>query len=456
MATACKSVARGLENCAPSGCGVLVAYGQYPQTVPLALRSGVNVYGGCVAPPQSSTELLSLIQAPPGGAPAVSASGISTTTSVQNLKILATAATVNGGASIALLVGNSPGLDISNSEIYAAQGAVGANGNSAGAASVGGAGSGRSAGTNGACTFSNGGRGAGVMGVSVHVSGISFTCALSCENGCQGENGSSGSTGRLNSGGSFGEGDCVLCPSGSGGGTGNAGTSGTTASCGSKGNLNADAKGSFSGLNWVANVGGPGNRGGDGGGGGGGGSGGYHAGTCFGVVTEEAGNAGGGGGAGGCGGSGGGGGQQGGGSFAVVNFGAALSINRSRIIGGLSGNGGTGGQGAIGGAGGAASTDGGGGSGNAGSGGTGGIGGGGGGGGGGAGGNAGPAVNVALVSGGSLRGSDQVYYLGASGIPGSGGSGAASGADGTGAKGTCTAPAGDKGIAGLVANQQSY
>lgn len=448
VATACKTIAQGLSNCPASGCGVLVGYGQYPLAASLALREGVNVYGGCMAPEQPGTNLLSLIQAPPGGVPAVSANGLSAATLLQNFKVLASPALASGTASVAMQVNNSPGLSVLNSEIYAAQGRVGANGAAPGAAAKGGDASGQTAGTNGSCSNTNGGNGAVQMAVSVDVSVFKFSCNPSCSaNNCWGYQGLPGSTGAYSGGGQWGSQNCAECPRSSGG-DGNGGGGGKTAACGVKGTASSNIAGSFSNNAWIPGVAGSGTPGSSGAGGGGGGSGGYKAGACFWVKTEDPGNTGGGGGAGGCGGGGGGGAQQGSGSFAVVNANGVLTISSSRIIGGLSGNGGTGASGITGGTGGKGGSGGSGGGG--GTGGTGGAGGGGGGGGGGAGGNGGPAIGVALVGGGSLAGTGLVFYTGASGTGGGGGSGAASGATG------CTAPTGDTGNAGLMADQAKF
>ncbi|HKA54359.1 MAG TPA: hypothetical protein VKJ47_11925, partial [Candidatus Binatia bacterium] len=44
-AGACKTIQQGIENCSGSGCGVLVRYGLYPLSTPIALADGVSVYG---------------------------------------------------------------------------------------------------------------------------------------------------------------------------------------------------------------------------------------------------------------------------------------------------------------------------------------------------------------------------------------------------------------------------
>ena len=48
--SACASIAQGIQRCAATGCGVLVAWDEYALTAPIVLRDGVNVYGGCVPP----------------------------------------------------------------------------------------------------------------------------------------------------------------------------------------------------------------------------------------------------------------------------------------------------------------------------------------------------------------------------------------------------------------------
>lgn len=448
LETACATLAQGLRTCSGSSCGVLVGYGEYPQASPLALRDGVSIYGGCVAAGQNSAGLLSLIKAPANGAPAVTATAITSATRIENLKISGSPATAPGTPSVALQISNSSGLHIANAEVYAGPGAAGASGAAPGVAGRGGAGSGRTAGTNAACSGSSGGAGSIKMAVSVDVGAVTYSCNATCsDNSCYGYDAQPGTTGTWARGGQWGEPNCTECPRSSGK-TGNSGAAGTTASCGSRGIVTADTRGRFNGTTWLAGQGGNGTPGGNGGGGAGGGAGGYKAGACFWVKTQDDGNTGGGGGAGGCGGGPGGGGQQGGGSFALVNAGSRLDISSSRLVGGLGGTGGRGADGATGaiggdGAGGASG-------GGGGTGGTGGKGGAGGGGGGGAGGNGGPSVAAALVGNATLVGSRLVFYSGSGGGGGGGGTGAASGVA------ACTAGNGDGGAVGLAVDQQQF
>ncbi len=129
LEAACATIEQALGNCQASGCGVLVGYGEYQQTTSLAVRDGVNLYGGCVRTDQSSDGLRSLIKAPPNGVPAMTATYIDSATQVENFKIFASPATSTGGAaSIALQVKYSEQLAIVNSEIYAAPGSPGDKG----------------------------------------------------------------------------------------------------------------------------------------------------------------------------------------------------------------------------------------------------------------------------------------------------------------------------------------
>src|ERR1043165_8911071 len=45
---ACLTIAFGISRCDVAHCGVLVERGEYQLAAPIALKDGVNVYGGCV------------------------------------------------------------------------------------------------------------------------------------------------------------------------------------------------------------------------------------------------------------------------------------------------------------------------------------------------------------------------------------------------------------------------
>jgi len=125
--TTCKTIAQGVQRCSGAACGVLVAYGEYAQTQTLSLRDGVSVYGGCLPASQSNPSYVSIITAAPGGLPAVSADKITSATTVQGFQLSASdPAGTNGAPSIALVVSNSSGLAILNTEIYAGHGGQGA------------------------------------------------------------------------------------------------------------------------------------------------------------------------------------------------------------------------------------------------------------------------------------------------------------------------------------------
>ncbi|HEY6873135.1 MAG TPA: pentapeptide repeat-containing protein [Geobacteraceae bacterium] len=446
----CKSIAYGIGRCGGPGCGVLVSYDEYAPAATIALRDGVNVYGGCLPQDQAKPEYFSVITAPAGGLPAVSATGINSGALLQGFQVNASAAGgTNGAVSMAMLATDSSRLSVVNAQLVAnsagqgAAGAYGADGQRGGDAN------GRDGGTNGGCGSTGGGKGACQMDISVDVHFASVDCNPSCsENSCWGYNGSPGTTGNWPHGGQWGNGNCAECPV-SRGDTGHYGDGGTNAGCGNKGYASADKAGRFGGATWVGGTGGAGTGGGNGGGGGGGGAGGYKAGACFWVPTADKGNSGGGGGAGGCTASGGGGGRQGGASFAMVAVNSSVIVRGSDVIAGKGGAGGKGGNGARGGAGGKGA----GGAGNqpGGYGGNGGAGGAGGASGGGAGGNGGPAVGIALVGGSAISGEPIVYYAGASGVPGDKGQGG-----GAVVSGACTGPDGDTGVSGLVADTYPY
>ena len=445
--SACATIAQGIAQCGgKTACGVLTLYGEYSLQSTVALVQGVSVYGGCLVGQASQPGQQSLVTAPLGGSPAITATGIGTTTTVlQGFRLQGTAAAPGSGtASTTLVVSASPALQILDTIILAGAGGSAATGGTGGNGASGVNGDGASAGTQPQCPAANGGNGSVQMDVKVDQSAFKFTCNPSCSaNNCYGYWASQGAAG-----GQWGDQNCTECPT-SRGSTGHSGGSGSDAGCGSKGNASGDLAGTFSGTTWQGTIAGSGTGGDTGGGGAGGGAGGYKAGTCFWVKTEDPGNQGGGGGAGGCGGGGGGGGPQGGAAFAVAVFGSSLSISNSTLVGGRSGDGGAGGAGGMGGnrssgASGLTSQKGG-------YGGTGGNGGAGGAGGGGAGGNSGPSLLVALVGNASVTGTGEVYYVG------SAGDGGAKGAGGQPVvSSVCTGPDGDQGLQGMVAETYQY
>jgi hypothetical protein len=448
-ANSCKTVAYGVSRCGASGCNVLVMFDEYQLSTTLTLSSasmpkGGRLYGGCLPEGQAGPDYRSVLLAPAGGMSAVSVDKI-TAVDMENFKLVGSAAAGNQGApTMTLTVTNGGGLTLVNSELIGGAGAPGAPGANASPGSPGGNASGQTAGTTSGCSSTQGGTGAGQMGVDNRYTECVAICG---SDNCLGGWGAPGDTVNWASYGQAGTGAAYFCPpiTPNGGGEGGAGSD---AGCGAGGLASTNANGSFAGSTWTGTSGQNGTRGLNGGGGGGGGSGGFACGICFLVPWSYNGSSGGGGGAGGCGGSPGGGGQQGGGSFVAVVVSSSLTLNQTRVIAGRSGDGGAGGPSGAGGIGGTHADG-------AGSnslgyhGGKGGAGGDGGAGGG-AGGNGGPAIGIALVGNSSITGSGIVYYPGSSGNVGTGSSGAKSGS----AK--CTGGRGANGNPGLEANTHQY
>lgn len=430
---ACLTIAAGIVRCDVAHCGVLVEWGEYQLTAPLALKDGVNVYGGCVpAGTPSAQSLYSSILAAGDGTPAVSAQNLAGPVLFQNFEIGGSPADDGAGhASIAVALENVQQLTFADDSIVAGRGGA----NRAGADGADGA-TGGSA--NGSDPGSGGGQrgGAGSLEMNVSVTGDN-SCTPQCATpGCAGENGS-GSAGAR--GGQPGQAICDECaqrddltPANNGGD----GAGAENAPCANNSAPpRAATYGLFSAhpLQWrptddVSN----GDDGRDGPGGGGGGAGGFRGGhfcdpiRMRGTLVAVAGNRAGGGGAGGERGHGGGSGGHGGGSFAIALSASHITLERTRVYGGLSGAGGHGGKGGGGGAGGNGAA----GNSNAsaihyadrsGTGGSGGHGGGGGAGGGGAGGNSGPSLLIALIAGSSVAENGVAYYMGAAGSAGPGG-----------------------------------
>jgi len=444
---ACQTISYGITNCAASGCGVLVLADRYTTAATIALRDGVNVYGGCNSSSRSTSLDFSSVAGPTDGATVVSATGFQQGTIFQNFELRTTGvSTGNSKANMAMVVSNSQNVSILNSFLVADVAGIGNVGATGVDGQAGASGSGTVGGI-GPCGTTKGGNGAGPMDVSVDVGAVDFTCYAHCDEfNCWGRY---GGPFPWTKGGQYGDPHCVECPEARGGG-GHAGDTGSNGSCGIAGIASMNVTGSFSSGMWVPATGGTGGQQAEQPlGGGGGGSGGYKAGSCFWVKSEHPGNAGGGGGAGGCFGMAGHGGQQGGPSFALVLIASNVVLTDVHIVGGVSGSGGAGGVGGRGGAGGSGGIppvdhDGG-------YGGNGGVGGAGGAAGGGAGGNSGPAIGIALVSGATVNETRVVYFSGIPGVVGSGGNGG--GAIITGA---CTGVNGEQGKVGLVADKQTY
>ncbi|MDY7091626.1 MAG: pentapeptide repeat-containing protein, partial [Acidobacteriota bacterium] len=352
----CRSIAKGIERCATAGCGVLVAYDEYNLAVTVELRSGIDLYGGCLPEAQANPSYFSAVIGPPGGVPVVKARGLSVDTVVQGFQLNASAAEGNdSGTSMVLQVESSAQLSVLDSELVAAPGAPGREGSPGTTGIQGGAGSGRDGGTVSACSNSTGGTGAVRKEVDTDGSATGIKCYKKCDSGnnyCNGYSGQAGTSGYRAPGGEKANGECTADCIQDDGPPGERGEDGRGGTCGSRGAANSNIAGALGDSGWRPVQGGTGNGGGAGGGGGGGGAGSYWVGYCFWVTSKDAGNSGGGGGAGGCGGLAGSGGMQGGASFAAWVRDSTVDLAGTTLIGGTGGAGGRGGDGASGGGGG--------------------------------------------------------------------------------------------------------
>ena len=445
---ACATISKGIARCeAQKPCTVLVGYGVYELTEPIALKDGVSLTGGCVD--GNPTTYLSSIKAPPGGLPALTANGV--TSKVDRFILTGTPATDPTRASVVVQVTNTAGFELVNSNVHAGSGKD-AGAAVAGSSSHGGNSIGIAGGTS-TCNSTNAGGRGGDATVTATCSGKNANCRAGreCSYASGTPAGTNGNAGQSTAG--AGTSPASVCswnemgsatPQGGRGGTGADATKQATLSDNRIGRFNPDGT-------WAPVAGDAGQRGNDGGGGGGGGGGTARVNTrCNHAVNYSCstsihdGQAGGGGGAGGCGGSGGQGGAMGSASFGIVLVNSRLKVSEHLTISGAQGgNGGDGGPGVAGGRGGwggnylssphttgAAQP------------GDGGFGGNGGSSGGGAGGNGGPSVGIVLVGTSALDRSPTTIYPGKSGLVGKGGLG------GNGA------PAGANGQSGLA--QASY
>lgn len=484
VSNACKTVQQGIRECDGVGCGVLVRYGKYELPATIELVGGVSLYGSCEFEVDASSPLTryrSVILAPPDGKPAISATGITTTTVLHGFNVLGSDARTPGAPSIVMLVKDSKGstpadkLFLQFNQFVGGSGAAGADRQSPGrspTAQSGSAGvtswrgrpdpnsrkyctavdrdcanSSHSPGGRSASGQANGGNG-GFM-LLRWTSTYSYNCDWTDSGGQagQGEHGGAGGIGA-----SYPGAKCAFKYTPANGGTGETPTA--AGSCaGQGGKASPDYAGLFDpqSSTWTPTQGGQGENGGSGSGGGGGGGGGSCIATGGGATDPYVWFAqGGGGGAGGQGGRGGPGGQQGGASFPLFLIRSPLAAYSNTFIPGPGGNGGKGGDGGLGGYGG--------GGGKGGQGGfdtvdgyacpgTGGNGGGGsqgGAGAGGAGGNGGPSVTVAWVGNEPQTGDGNRYYKSRPGAGGRGGAGGQEGAKGCpaagGADGTTPPP----------------
>ncbi|MEA2163385.1 MAG: hypothetical protein QOK37_1512 [Thermoanaerobaculia bacterium] len=413
MDAACGSIAFAMQHCAPSNCGVLVAWDQYHLSEPIKLRDGVNVYGGCVdANTLQAKDLYSSITAPPDGAPVLRAENINQGALVQNFELIGSDGTDGTGhASIAVAIARSQALRFQDVSIVAGRGGNGAWGVDGPAGKAGDNANGTSGGLSG--TKQSGGHGG--------ESNAPRDCANNPDQ-CWGQPGStqSGPSDRAGGGGQ---------PDRMGVYYGPDGQQGPHGVCPEDFGLPLPAGGTFccATLEWrpvAAFNGFPGQEGGGGGGG---------------AIGMTIGNSGGGGGGGGLGGAGGKGGQSGGASVAMILVKSKVKMTHCFVYGGLSGSGGRGGSGGPGGGGGQGAppltADP-----NGAIGGHGGNGGGGGAGSGGGGGNAGPSIMLGLASS-TVDETDVHFFAGTSGNAGDGG---------PGGQGDCSGPDGIGGFSGAV------
>jgi len=238
--TPCKSIQKGIDRCGPTGCGVLVMYGEYPQTATIMMSPGVSLYGGCVPRPRWKKEYFSTILAPTGGVPALFSAGVmNDRTIIQGFQISGSKATAPGAASIAVVTRSSSNLWFLNDTIVAGEGANGSDGRDMTDGPVGGNADGKKGGAS-PCGATSGGSGAGPMNVDVvnwweYVVVPKYRCDPSCpENNCYGYFGGIGNTGKYPAVGTWGNGRCGECfvDRGETGGRGGDGASG---SCGGGG-----------------------------------------------------------------------------------------------------------------------------------------------------------------------------------------------------------------------------
>ncbi len=377
---ACKTIQQGIKECNGAGCGVLVRHGKYELQSTIELASGVSLYGSCEFEVDAATPLTryrSVILAPPGGLPAISATGINTKTVLHGFNVLGSDAETPGAPSIAIFVKDSKGKDSSLvlllkfNQFISGKGAPGASAQSPGRspspAALNGA--------NGATSYVNekrwceqtemncdkyappGGRSAsgrenGGSGEFMHLhwqSNYNSNCDWQSSKGEQGKGEHGGEGGDETYPG-------AKCAGNYKPGDGGPGRTATVAgSCASRGGKpSPDYVGSFDteSSTWKPSPGGQGENGGSGSGGGGGGGGG----SCISNSYDRQFiwyAQGGGGGAGGQGGVGGPGGQQGGASFPLFLIRSPLQTDFSNFIPGPGGDGGRGGDGGLGGYGGA-------------------------------------------------------------------------------------------------------
>jgi hypothetical protein len=305
-------------KCAGGPCAVVIAIGEYHETV--ALADGVNLFGGYADDFMSRDVATNLTRISSSQNVTVTADGLTQATRLDGLSILGAdlSAKSDGSSSVAMRVRNTNGkLTLIKVDVSGGRGAKGAKG---------------ADGATQSCS-ARGGQG-----------GTSFDCGAST--GAAGDADADSKNG--GGGGPGGDSNCPnACPlvGGDGISSGTSGTPGGNGGAGQGGVAAGDRFGGFTAGNWSGAAGSDGKRGTHGTGGGGGGAGGskrFRA--CFGCNTLQGGR-GGDGAPGGCGGGGGASGIAGGGVFALLLVDAVVALKDSTLNGGVGGEGGPGGAG---------------------------------------------------------------------------------------------------------------
>jgi hypothetical protein len=363
----CWPIGHGIDRASETLRGTVhVANGVYQESI--QMEDGISLLGGYdpVDWSRNVSQSQTTIRGSNAGLhkKAVVAEIITSSTQLDGLVIFGQRATQASGNSYVVWVNNSPGLAISNNEIYAANGADGARGGKGGDGTDGINGQ-TGLGFASSCAVQAGGAGGGhsCTGPSQNVSGGnggSTSCPPlydSIASAGNGTNGMGTSAGTSGSGGIDGsqDGVCYFPTAGADSGDGSPGNDGGDGTSGSAGGGAGDTDGAISFGEWIGAIGSHGGPGSHGSGGGGGGAGGGFEDLVG--SDDTSGGTGGGGGSGGCGAIGGGGGGAGGGSFGVfINYtspgGAVVTVTNNTIVAGDGGHGGNGGQGGIGGPGG--------------------------------------------------------------------------------------------------------
>lgn len=361
------TIGRALDIASPVGRNeIYVSKGQYDEA--LDMRTGVSIYGGYDAAPQSLSDGVFKWTRGPGNIVTIrgqhqtaahhriglKGENLTDTTYVQNVHVQSEGATErvpgfggggkNGASSYGLHCVNCTGLRIVGSTISAGKGASGAAG-SAGQQQYTSANLPASCrgtnGTNGRKNYKGEG-GAGGSRLSCSIAGVGHSHAGGAGGGSEyrrRNGGHSGVRGELGVNGGTAGGGGAYKGRGGDGGVGSPGNQGNDPT------NNANV-GSFAGHFWMGNPGGAGTVGTVGHGGGGGGGGGARQKNS--ASSKYGGGGGGGGGAGGCPGTGGDGGGAGGASVAVALFGSngatLTNVTLRSADGGLGGRGGVGGN----------------------------------------------------------------------------------------------------------------